>query len=717
MLPWTYKNYDFPSAAAYAAALAAMGWASGPPPDVELIPIPPTAAGQVSVAAGFAGRERPADWEEWLRPGNGTMGFDQVDGGNLASGLTRSAFTGAVTAGQIATIVTSITTVFDGATDVDASIWRRVQSQPVHEERIADPRGGWWELAVPVVTPAMLGPAQADMGPLVLRAMRYAAVTGARVHDKRRRYPCRQKLLPDVAGREINLGCLILDYSTMPASADVNQSGSSTLLEFVGNAPELIGHLTEDLAYGSSLLQLAPADAAKLTTGDAIMVASDYLITGAAKSGYDARASWLARVGSANAVTGMVALWGICAMSRFTVAQNARVWKIDNKTRVVVDDLRIIGSGAVDAQGQPRMQRGVVARNCYANRVGRVWTQGCQRGVWSEVYSHLAHFEMMDFFGDTTAQEGYVLTISSSHGTSFGSIRATRARHVLNTVIHGGEAGREWCSGTLTGNLVVSLDSVGGPIDSHPGADRIQVQVVYAEMSPDASANSGDVLFCQGAGLSVGQCTVGGAHARAVRGQICGWYPYDGYIPQLWVGHLHVKQSVGVMFEMQNASNQDELPGGGQLISGRIERLTGACSSVPVRSSALHGAVRMSVGSMEVSAPGAIAQVQSDNDHDALIQISNFFVRVGNNVSYPFVLDSNKGRIEASNGRISRAAGQRVASARGGVITLRDVALDYPTGGTPEYFAGPSTAAGPSGQMGQVLAYTTPFASVVNAGP
>ncbi|MBX9751163.1 MAG: hypothetical protein K5Q68_16355 [Roseococcus sp.] len=71
---WTYLAYRWPSEAAYLAALAAVGWAEGTPPDVALLatgtvyapPIDdettPEALRGWHVAAAFRNRTPPADW-------------------------------------------------------------------------------------------------------------------------------------------------------------------------------------------------------------------------------------------------------------------------------------------------------------------------------------------------------------------------------------------------------------------------------------------------------------------------------------------------------------------------------------------------------------------------------------------------------------------------------------------------------------------------------
>lgn len=706
-----FRDYLFPDTAAYNAALAAEGWATAAPADVTLVELAPPSTGQRRIAASFADRAPPSSWSGQLQVG-ATLGRDDFVENTTRAYMNRAAFLAAAAAGRIPASATTVLVGYDAATDTEASRWRRVQSQPSHPEFVVD-GATWWELWVPDVSPAMLGPAAADMSSLVMRAQVYAARTGNRFHDGSRTFPCQQPIKPAISGFTVRHGRIALDFRTMPFANEDAASGSSRLMTFSGTPPELIGPLTSDIVWptGNSCL-VSPANAARLAVGDLVVVeAENYNITGGAIPGYAATAAWCTRIASVNLGTGELTFFDMVDTSRLTVANGARIWKLDRFTTVEADEVIITGTGARDGQGNVRMQRGFWAEYCYNNRFRYVRTVDCQRGVAAEVYTVGAHYEFIDFYGVTESQQGYVLTHASAFGLTFGTMRCRRARHAINNAVNGGDSARPWASGPVTGGHIIGIEAVGGLVDTHPGCNRLVLDTLMMSMAADADGTSGDCVFSQGAGLSINLVHITNALARGARFNCAGWFPYDDYVPEFYIGHLHIDRCAGAMVEVRNETNQDGV-GVGQLIRVHVDLLTGrSTANAAVKTSAQQGPVQITVDSMRVTAHLSAVEVESDQGHSAEIIVNNFEIRQLGTSQFPFQLNSELGRITARNGRIVANAGNRVASARGGIIRLQD--LDLSALGSPVYFKGTATGPLSTGQMGQVLGATTPWSALV----
>jgi hypothetical protein len=706
-----FRDYLFTDTAAYTAALAAEGWSSGLPAGVSLVDVAPPVIGNRRIAASFVDRDPPASWAAQLQ-GTATLGQDQYDEGVSQSYVNRAAFLSAAAGGRIPAKAMTVLVGYDAATDTEASRWRRVQSQPNHPEFVVD-GATWWELWVADVSPAMLGPASADMSGLVMRAQVYAARTGNRFHDATRTFPCQFPVKPVIAGYTLRHGRMALNFSTMPNENEDARSGSSTLMTFAGNPPVLIGNLLSDIVWpGGNSTTVSPANAALLAAGDLVVVeAAGFNITGAIGAGYTATAAFCSRIASVNTGTGAITFHDMVDMSRFTVANGARIWKLDRFTTIEADEILITGTGAVDGLGNERMQRGFSATFCYNNRFRYVRTVDCQRGVAGEPYSVGAHYEFIDFYGITNSQEGYVLSHGSTFGLTFGTMRTRRARHAINNAVNGGEPTRPWASGPLMGGHIIGIEAVGGLVDTHPGCSRLVLDSLVVSMAADADVASGDCVYCQGAGLSINLVHISNAISRGARFASSGWFPYDGYVPEMYIGHLHVDRCSGAMVEIRNETNQDA-SGSGQLIRAHIGRLTGrSTSNAAVKTSALQGPVQISVGSMRVTANTHAVEVETDAGFSAEILVNDFEITQLGPSQYPFLLNSEQGRITARNGRISANASNRVAAAQGGIIRLENV--DLSALGTPVYFKGTATGPLNTGVVGQVLGATTPWAALV----
>lgn len=376
----------------------------------------------------------------------------------------------------------------------------------------------------------------ADSTAALISALASAATQGFTLDGRGRRYTITNNLFlaPNIEHRWRDIE---LQVAGAPASTNI--------IQHLNDAPTLIGNVTVDAAFEASTIVLSSVDG--LALHDPILIGSDDNMTGV--SATFSRAGEVSRVRGIDPITKTVTLYTRLRRP-LRVASNGRVWKINQAGRVRWENVRIIGRGA------GFNERGFFCAYSWENYYRNCRFDEFEQAGLAENVTFYTNGDNWHFEGTRTPQRGYGISHSGAFCAYYGSLYGTRLRHAI-TGSRGGADYNRWCGRDVVFGDIVSLEALGSPVDTHPGACPTTVGDVLCEFHEDADTSSPGVI-CQGGGIKVGHVTIINGTTGGLCIQTYGWRDGTYFEPTLEALSITGSNCRGSMVVARNESGRDD---------------------------------------------------------------------------------------------------------------------------------------------------------------
>lgn len=320
---------------------------------------------------------------------------------------------------------------------------------------------------------------------------------------------------------------------------------STNIIQHINAAPTLIGTITVNAAFEADTLVLTSVDG--LAVNDAILISSDDNMTGVTAT--FSRAAEVSRVRTIDPVTKTITLYTRLRRP-LTVVSNGRVFKLTQSGNVRWENVRIIG------RGPGFNERGFFCTYSWKNYYRNCRFEGFEQASLAENVTFFTTGDNWHFEGTRTPQRGYGISHSGCYGASYGSLFGLRLRHAITGSRAGAEFNR-WCGRDVAFGDVISLEALGAPVDTHPGACPTTVGDVLCEMHEDVDTSSPGVI-CQGGGIKVGHVTIINGTTGGLCIQSYGWRDGVYFEPTLEALSINGANCRGSMIVARNESGRED---------------------------------------------------------------------------------------------------------------------------------------------------------------